>query len=156
MEFKLSRIRTLKSSGIKHRINHGYKVGSIYTLDTFSHAELSRIKESSIERNLNRLTELGLALWFYDDGSLHQKKHFYNLNTHQFSFEFNKDVLIPFFKSALDINGKVRFDRKKDGRCYPYLSFNRVSGNAVNIHLLLEKFPVKCYKYKRFGTTTIP
>lgn len=50
-----------------------------------------------IETALNLMDDLGVALWFYDDGSLHKTKLFYNLNTQAFSQEINQDLFVPFY-----------------------------------------------------------
>lgn len=42
------------------------------------------------------MDDLGLAMWFYDDGSLHQTKLFYNLNTQAFSKETNEQIIVLF------------------------------------------------------------
>lgn len=58
---------------------------------------LKYINQMPLKEVLDNLDDLGLALWFYDDGSLHQTKLFYNLCTHKFSREIHEDILVPFF-----------------------------------------------------------
>ena len=95
--YKKSFFKNLKTGPCTENLNGGYKKSNIFKFSTNSHPELSAIKNDSVENNLYKLNDLGVALWFFDDGSLHQKKKFYNLNTHAFNLEIHKDLFIPFF-----------------------------------------------------------
>ncbi|MCA9381695.1 hypothetical protein KC678_05495 [Candidatus Dojkabacteria bacterium] len=156
VEFKKSIFTSLSCSNINTTLNAGYKVGNIYSITSQAHPEISKIKNDSMENNLNKLEELGLAIWFYDDGSFHNKKHFYNLNSHALSYDLQNDVLIPLLKNKLDINATIAYDRKVDGRIFTYLRVNKISGNALNISDLLKKYPMKCFKYKYLSSEAIP
>lgn len=134
------------SQSVLEYMNNGYKKGVIYSLITRQHPLIDLIKNSSIEDNLNRLEYLGIALWFYDDGSLHKTKHFFNLNTHAFSKEINEELFIPFFKKH-GINFRLRQDRKKDGRIFYYLSCNKLEG-VSKIKWILENNRISCFDYK--------
>jgi hypothetical protein len=146
--FKQSFLKNLNFGAASETLNKGYKIGNIYQFSTQSHPEISKIAEQSLEESLKMLDELGAALWFFDDGSYHKKKKFYNLNSHKFSYDFQNDVLIPTFKNLLDINGTISYDRKKDGRVFTYLRFNKINGNAKNISDLLKKYDLKYFHYK--------
>lgn len=99
------------------------------------------------------LNELGIALWFYDDGSLHYKYGFFNLNTHEFSKEFQQDVLIPYFNN-LGMKPKLLEEKKKDGRIFYYLYFGKHFG-TFEIMEILQKYPIDCFKYKLWSSETI-
>ena len=140
----------------KHKLllqENGFAKTPIYVIRSKSSSELLNIKQMSISDIINQLDELGIALWFYDDGSLHQIKLFYNLNTHKFSKEIQEEVFIPFF-NKLGIYSTLRTERKKDGRIFYYLSIGKFDG-AIKISQILSKYPVGCYSYKRWSSETI-
>lgn len=132
---------------VTERTNRGYKINQIFQTVTRNHPIITNIAITELENILPQLTNLGLAIWFYDDGSLHQKKHFYNLCTHSFTEEEHEDIIIPYLNKALDIKVTKRIERKKDGRIFFYCGINKRDG-ADNIIKLLNKYPIKCFKYK--------
>lgn len=148
LEFKQKLLSPLKST-IKERENNGFKKTSIFTLNTVCHPDIWNFKLDSIENNLNKLNNIGIALWFLDDGSLHKNNKFYNLNTHSFSEEVHKDLLVPFFKNMGLGNPKVLKDKKKDGRQFCYLYFGKYEG-AYEISNLIRKLGIESYKYKEW------
>lgn len=101
----------------------------------------------SVEDCVKDLNDLGLALWLYDDGSLHKKNLFYNINTHSFSREIEEDVLIPKL-NTFGIYPKILTETKKDGRVFSYLYVSKYKG-AFIINDILNKYPLECYSYKR-------
>lgn len=128
--------------------NSGYKEGSIYMLDISSHCLINQVTRLSIAEQVNQLDELGVALWFYDDGSRHKKSNWYNLNTHAFTEEVQQELFLPFFK-GLGMEPSILKERKKDGREFSYLHFPKHRG-AYLIAQILEKYPVSCFSYKRW------
>jgi hypothetical protein len=134
-------------------INQGYKQNMIYKLLSKCNKQITQLHNLSLEDKLEKLDELGLALWFYDDGSLHKNRLFFNLNTHSFNEEVHNDVLMPFFKK-LGFSPKVFKDKKKDGRVFSYLYFGKHFG-AYEIMQILQKYPVECFKYKIWSSETI-
>lgn len=137
----------------QYLLKNGYAQKPIWLMYSKASKVLLDIKNLPIEDIVGNLTELGIALWFYDDGSLHKKKLFYNLNTHKFSKEVQEKVFIPFFNS-IGIYPKVRIERKKDGREFYYLSIGKFDG-AMKISQILSKYYVKCYSYKIWSSETI-
>lgn len=107
----------------------------------------------SVEEALSYMDDLGIALWFYDDGSMHKTKLFYNLNTQAFSEEINRDVFVPFFQK-FNIYAKPTIERKKDGREFWYLRISKYEG-AYEISQILNKYYVGCYNYKIWSSETI-
>lgn len=132
---------------------NGFKQTPIYRFHTHVNADITKIKNMSIEEALNLMNDLGIALWFYDDGSLHKDKLFYNLNTQAFSEEVNRDLFVPFFKK-FDISAKPTIERKKDGREFWYLRIGKYDG-AYKISQILDKYRVNCYNYKIWSSETI-
>lgn len=137
----------------KFQEENGFCNTPIYIMRSCSSPLLKIIKELPLEEVINGLDELGVALWFYDDGSLHKTDLFYNLNTHKFSYEEHRDIFIPFF-NKLGIYPKIRTENKKDGRHFYYLGINKYSGANI-ISEILSKYPVNCYSYKRWSSETI-
>lgn len=153
IDYKTNLLGNLVSS-TGSQINQGYKNNIIYRLRTHSNPFITEIAEETLEDSLSKLDELGLAMWFYDDGSLHKSKYFYNLNTQSFSEEINKDLFIPFLKSKFEIKAKATIERKKDGREFWYLRIGKWDGSAI-IAETLNKFYVNCYNYKIWDSETI-
>lgn len=145
IEYKQKLLGNLAFS-VSSVLNTGYKVKNIYTLTTKVHPAITELFYADLETSLNLMDELGVALWFYDDGSLHKDKYFYNLNTHKFSKEIQEDLFIPFFKKY-NIFPKVTKEVKKDGRVFWYLRISKFEG-AYEISKILQKYPVKCFDYK--------
>lgn len=134
-------------------INMGYKKSIIYTMRSKSMDLLKYIKQMPLKEVLDNLDDLGLALWFYDDGSLHQTKLFYNLCTHKFSKEVHEDILVPFF-NRWEIFPKIVSETKKDGRVFYYLNIGKYDGANI-ISDILSRYPLDCYSYKRWSSETI-
>ena len=133
--------------------NRGFKNNIIFRNLSIASSRITKFHNLSLEDKLSLFTDLGLALWFYDDGSLHKKNHFFNLNTHSFNEEIHRDLLVPFFNN-LGMKPDVYKDRKKDGREFCYLYFAKHFG-AYEIMKILEKYPIDCFKYKLWSSETI-
>lgn len=132
---------------------NGYCKTPIHTLRSCSDNRLEAIKELPVEEVINNLDELGLALWVYDDGSLHKSKLFYNINTQAFPKEIQEQVFIPFF-NKFGIYPKLQVENKKDGRQFWYLRIGKFDG-AGELSKILEKYPFECFSYKRWSSETI-
>lgn len=141
------------SKNISYLEKNGYSQTLIWILRSKSLKILKTIKISPLNVILDGLDELGLALWFYDDGSRHKTKNFYNLNTHKFSREVQEDILIPYF-NKLGMYPVLARDLKKNGKCYWYLRFG-VRKGAYLINEILEKYLISCFSYKRMSSETI-
>jgi hypothetical protein len=145
VDFKMKLLGNLASK--KSRISsNGYAKTPIWQFHTHVSPDITKIKNMDIETALNLMDDLGVALWFYDDGSLHKTKLFYNLNTQAFSQEINQDLFVPFL-SKFGIFAKPTIERKRDGREFWYLRISRYEG-AYEITQLLNKYLVHCYNYK--------
>lgn len=152
VDFKMKLLGNLASK--KSRISsNGYAKTPIWQFHTHVSPDITKIKNMDIETALNLMDDLGVALWFYDDGSLHKTKLFYNLNTQAFSQEINQDLFVPFL-SKFGIFAKPTIERKRDGREFWYLRISRYEG-AYEITQLLNKYPVHCYNYKVWSSETI-
>lgn len=144
----------LFSNHKERKINYGYSSkNNIYIDTTRSLDILTDIYNLSIEDKLNSMTELGIALWFYDDGSLHHKSLFYNLNTQSFSKEVQEEYFIPFFNKH-NIFPKIQIERKKSGKIYYYLRIPKYEGSC-EIAKILSRNYLKCFDYKVWSSETI-
>lgn len=132
---------------------NGFCKTRIYTMRSCSGKILEDIRSLSLEDTVNMMDDLGIALWFYDDGSLHKTELYYNLCTHKFSREDQENIFIPFF-NRIGIFPNIEMEKKKDGRVFYYLRIKKYKGaNVVND--ILSRYPVTCYSYKRWSSTTI-
>lgn len=132
---------------------NGYKQTPIYRIYTHVNPDITKIKNMSIEEALNLMDNLGLAMWFYDDGSLHKTKLFYNLNTQAYSEEVNRELFVPFLEK-FNIKAIPTIERKRDGREFWYLRIGKYDG-AYEISQILNKYKVNCYNYKIWSSETI-
>ena len=141
------------SSDIYEEINQGFKQNVIYSVRVTRMTGIKELYDLTLEEKLNQLDDLGLALWLYDDGSLHKKNGFFNLNTHSFTEYEHSKYLIPYFEK-LGTKPQIFRDKKKDGREFCYLYFGRHFG-AFEIMQVLSKYPINCYNYKLWSSETI-
>lgn len=156
IKYKRSFFKNLRTGATGQYLNNGFKKSKGYQFSTQSHPVITQIFTNSLEENLKKLSSLGVALWFFDDGALHHKKHFYNLNTHKFTKEEHVNALIPFFAEFWGAAPKLAQDRKKDGRHFYYLRFNKTYPSKTISDLLSMYPPSKSYyKYKVFSSETI-
>ena len=152
VDYKMKLLSDL--AGTKSYIaDNGYSKTGIWQFHSHVSPDITAIKNMSIEEALSLMDEQGLAMWFYDDGSLHKTKLFYNLNTQAYSEEVNKELFVPFL-SKFNINAKTTIERKKDGRVFWYLRIGKYDG-AYEISNILNKYPVDCYNYKVWSSETI-
>lgn len=149
LEFKKSLIGNGKISYIPR---NGYSKTPIYQMYGGAFPELKMIKDLSLGDILKNLDYLGVALWFYDDGSLHKRDLYYNLNTQKFNKEEHENIIIPYFDS-LGIKASLRVDNSHKYPLY-YLGINKYEGANV-ISDILSMFPLECYSYKLWSSETI-
>mgnify|MGYP001049408450 CR=1 FL=1 len=136
-----------------YKKENGFCKTPIYVLRSKSDNRLTNLSTLSLKEILNSLDDLGLAMWIYDDGSLHKNKLFYNINTHSFSKEDQEKYLIPFL-NKYNIYPKLTKEVKKDGRMFYYLRISKYEG-AYEINKILEKYKIDCYNYKLWSSETI-
>lgn len=123
LDFKRSVIR--ENGILSGRLNvtrSGYnKNKHSYNFSTVSDPKIGYINDLSISEAIKKLTKNGLILYYLDDGSLHKHKEFINLYCNTFSIE-EINLLIEKIWSFYPIKvANILWDRKKDGRKYPYL-----------------------------------
>lgn len=131
---------------VKEVENNGYKKGVIYRLGTKVNQYSKDLYPKDIEDFIDMLDELGIALWCFDDGALHKKDYFFNINTHAIDLDVQTDVLIPFL-NKYNIFPKVYSETKKDGRKFNYLYIPLWSG-VFELSKMMRKLNLDCYLYK--------
>lgn len=149
LEFKK---KLLGKGNIRLRERNGYSQTPIYTMYGGAYPELFEFKEFTIQDVIENLDLLGLALWFYDDGSLHKRDLYYNLNTQKFPKYIQEGIFIPWFDS-LGIKANLRHDTKRGKELY-YLGINKYEGANI-ISEILSRYPLDCYSYKLWSSETI-
>lgn len=107
------------------------------------------VYNASLKDNLHKLDNLGLALWFYDDCSLHKEKLFYNINTQGFSIEEN--MCIAEYLKSIGIEAKIVRDNNKD---LVYISVSKYGGSD-KISNILASYRLPWFNYKIWGSETI-
>lgn len=131
----------------------GYKKAPIHTLYSKPHPEITKIKLTNPIKVLDLMDELGLALWMYDDGSLHKKGLFYNINTQRFSKEENESIA-KVLKEKFDIVAIPTIERKKDNRVFWYLRVRKYEG-AFYLSNIMRKYLPKEFHRKCISSETI-
>ena len=154
VEFKVKLLGNLASKApIRKYLNMGYKKNTIYSGGSITSPIITAFFNEDWKYSLENMNELGLALWFYDDGRLHKRGLFYNLNTQKFSKEDN-EYIAEFLKRKWNIIAIPTIERKKDGREFWYLRIRKFEG-AFEISKILNKYYLDCYKYKIISSETI-
>lgn len=125
LDYKLS---CLKKIGIPFREDpksitlSGYKEGSYsHNFISRNSTKLTEVACLTKKSVIQHLDKEGLIMYFLEDGSYHQRKHFMHLYCNSFTDE-EVDALIEKLYEIYPIKRAVkRADRKKDGRSFPYL-----------------------------------
>lgn len=154
VEFKHNLLGGLKSkASIRSSINRGYKPNIIYTANSKAHPLITQFTNEDWKISLERMDDLGLALWFYDDGSLHKRALFYNLNTQKFS-KADNIYIADYLNRKWGIKAIPTIERKKDGREFWYLRIRKFEG-AFKVSEIMRKYYLPCYSYKLISSETI-
>lgn len=145
LEYKKELLGDLATE-IREVTNNGFKKGVIYTLRCKANDYGKLLFKYSFEDVMRELDGLGLAMWGYDDGALHKKDYFFNLNTHAIDFDTQQNILIPYL-NKFNIFPKIYSETKKDGRKFYYLYISLWSG-VFEMSKELRKINLDCYSYK--------
>lgn len=110
---KVSNIRTQKL---------GYKIGAIsYMFATHKNNQITNIANLNISECIDALDKLSLVMFYLDDGTYHQRKHFMHLYCNKFTIEETEKLIDKIYSLYPQKRGALRWDVKKDGRRYPYI-----------------------------------
>lgn len=115
----------------------------IFALDNIG--ELGK-KDSCPDWLLENLNDLGVAVWFMDDGCYYSDKEYITLHTESFDYETQKKF-VAFFKKKYAIDVVIRETKGKDYNYY-FLCINKGGGNALKFLKLVAPYMHESMKYK--------
>jgi hypothetical protein len=116
-----------------------------YTLGTLGHPQILDVakelyinnKKTITREYLNKLSPLGLAVWFMDDGSKSGM-----LSTHSFSENENK-IIVEYLKEKWNIDSKIYCDKDKN------LYFINIKHSSLSIlKNIIKDYIPECMQYK--------
>lgn len=113
-KFYVSKLWTKKGSGFK-------KENITYEFATGSSKEITRLAKMTKTEIINLITKEVLVLYFLDDGTFRRNKNQIHLYCNSFSEQEASELADKIFELYPIKKCSIKFDRKKDGRCYPYL-----------------------------------
>lgn len=139
-------VRSMKCSS-------GYKKSSqIFGISTRISKEISIVGNLSMTDCINNLDMTGLIMLYLDDGSLHKNKR----TMHLYCNSFKDDDVLALVEKIHELlpqkSVSVYFDRKRDGRVFPYLYFPRCVVDTLNIYVrdFLIQNNINSLLYKTF------
>lgn len=96
-------------------------------------------KKEVNQRILSKITPLGLAIWYMDDGTFNKREA--ELSTQGYTFKEN-NIIKDYFQRKWDIKCRVV------KRCNSYLSIQFNTGNTIKLFQLIKSYIVPCMYYK--------
>ena len=126
LQYVLHKKNELEKLGIKtskvHKGKSGYKKSSvIYSISTRLHPLLTQIGNMTNIEVINNLNKEGLIYYYLDDGSYHKTRHHMHLYCNTFNQEELECLINKIYEQYPIKPCTIHYDKKKDGRCYPYL-----------------------------------
>lgn len=140
----------IECGNILKKNNNGFPASYFYTKN-YDFIQLLREKIYTPKKTFNidilkNFDELGLAIWYLDDGGLSQKKH--NGKIHGNDLMLNtglqkeeNQVLIDYFKQYWDIS----FTQVKNHSCYRLRCGTKEARKFIN---LIKEYVPNCMNYK--------
>ena len=137
----------------------GYKKDrKIPRFSSFVDPRITKVYDTSVLDCIKALNKIGLMYLFLDDGSLHKKKRFGNIYCNTFTEEEVEALVAKIWELYPIKRCSKLFDRKKDGRVYPYVSIKRDTMEAILLDLqkFVKEYDIKDMFYKAgLPSTTI-
>jgi len=121
----------------------------IYYFSTKVSPIITEVYNASLDSILEGLTKEDLIMWYLDDGSYHIRHHTMHLYCNALT-DAQTDLLIKRVTDIYGIAPRKCTDRKKDGRCFPYLYFPRslVEVFRLDVERFLTRYKIKSLFYK--------
>lgn len=114
----------------------GYVKGKkLFGYRTWVSPEVTEVGQMSVSDVINSLDILGLIYYFLDDGSLHKAHNTYHIYCNSFTVEEVNVLLDLIYKYFPQQRGTIRWDRKKDGREFPYIYLPRVVAELFSTYI---------------------
>lgn len=137
--------KTLLGNAVTCRITSGksgYCDNNVYKFSTRILPEINKYSNSinTVNKVLNDINELGVAIWFMDDGSLVNGR--YRLHTESYNLE-EQELMVDFFKRKFGITPKILKYKE-----YYYLQF--CVNDSKIISKLLCKYIPESMQYKLY------
>ena len=133
-------------------IESGYTKGKrgIFTFYTRSHEDITKVYYMSYAECVRMLEKEDLIMWYLDDGSFHQKKHYMHLYCNMFNEEETNLLADRVFELYPIKRPVMLWDRKKDGRKYAYLYIPVATATAFkkDVREFIEKHELPSLLYK--------
>ena len=165
-DYLMYKLNQLREAGIPMKdspvgiTKSGYKEGNFsFSFITRNSEKLSKVALMSVREAVDAMSLDGLIMFYLEDGTFHQRKHFMHIYCNTFSVE-EAQYLIEKIYSLYPIKKcAIRWDKKKDGRKYPYLyipvSVANVFKEDVKTFLEDNKIYSLLYKVGISPSTTI-
>ena len=97
---------------------------TIYNMTTFVSEKATAVRDLPVEDVLRLIDEQDLILWYLDDGSWHVRANTMHLYSNMLDAE-QTQLLVDRIEQLYGIAPRIRIDRKRDGRSFYYLYFQR-------------------------------
>lgn len=99
---------------------------------------------------INEMDKKDLIMWYLDDGSFHQRKHFIHIYCNSLNDVEVDEVIDKIFCLYPEKKCVLRHDKKSDGRCYPYLYMPVCVANTFrkDVGKFLDKHNIESLRYK--------
>ena len=139
-----TRIRTIKNN--KHKLFSIRKNSKSFK--ELYHLFYPNGKKVVTQEILDKLTPLGLAVWYMDDGNLNYYCNSVNISTHGFSFEENQ-LISQWFESNFNIKTKIMKQKSRNRGIKHFNYYIAMYGKNTQIFInIIKYFIIPSMKYK--------
>ena len=120
---------------------------------------LTEIYNMSKLECIQQLNKIGLIYLYLDDGSIHKRNGTGHIYCNSFSIEETETLINKIYELYPIKRASINYDRKKDGRCYPYVYIPKIVmiDFVKDVKNFLNKYDINDMLYKTvIPSTTIP
>lgn len=120
----------------------GFKKGKFnLTFSSRVHTEIQEVRNLTILEAIAELNKESFVQLYLDDGSYHKRNHMMHIYCNSFSIEEVNALTDKIYEMYPIKRAKIYWDRKKDGRKYPYIAINKATANVIKKDV--EKFLIE-------------
>lgn len=149
----------IRTSSLSYGVS-GYKPNKkIPKFSTRVDERLTEIYDMSKLECITQLDKIGLIYLYLDDGSIHKRNGTGHIYCNSFSIEEVNALIDKIYELYPIKKSSINYDKKKDGRCYPYVYIPKVVmlDFLKDVKNLLVEYDIKDMFYKaEIPSTTIP